>query len=297
MKRDEVEAVVGWRNVFSNDQTTAKATSSSAAQPPVRSPIRMDLELQPVQMTGTTTFGADALTAFFTSRRIPDGGMIEAAGQLVREPDNPADPNAVAILVEGERIGYLPGYLASQVPLAHDEVSPCKVQLWGTRQPKGLRVIGWVAAGRTIAWLHSPSNPPAVTTKEQATARSQAVSDMVSDALSGPDPHRAAQFRAGMVQGYHYLETVEPIKQLKREGRLEEALTLCYGAIAAAEADRRGAEPAPWYTEQAAIIHRKLGQREQEIAVLQRWLDHCPKKYRAGSPIQQRLDKILKPKS
>ena len=35
-----------------------------------------------------------------------------------------------------------------------------------------------------------------------------------------------------MLGDYHYLQTVEPIKQLKRDG-LEEALVLCYGAIQA----------------------------------------------------------------
>lgn len=99
-----------------------------------------------------------------------------------------------------------------------------------------------------------------------------------------------------MVGQHHYLETVEPIKQLKREGRLDEALVLCYGAIAAAEHARDGREPAPWYTEQAAIIHRKLGQRAEEEAVLRRWLSSCPPDRKSGSRIQRRLDSLVKPK-
>ena len=95
-----------------------------------------------------------------------------------------------------------------------------------------------------------------------------------------------------MVGKYHYLETVEPIQQLKREKRLEEALALCYGAIEAAENDARGREPAPWYTEQAAIIHRKLGQRDEEIAVLERWITKCPIGRRDDSSIQSRLNKM-----
>jgi hypothetical protein len=82
---------------------------------------------------------------------------------------------------------------------------------------------------------------------------------------------------------------------LKREGRLEEALSLCYGAIEAAENDRDGREPATWYTEQAAIIHRKRGERAEEVAVLERWLQACPADRRAGSTIQQRLDKLQRP--
>ncbi|MHC6220495.1 hypothetical protein [Arthrobacter sp. MMS24-S77] len=95
-----------------------------------------------------------------------------------------------------------------------------------------------------------------------------------------------------MVDGVHYLELVEPIKQLKREGRFEEALVLCYKAIEAAEGNAGGREPAPWYTEQAAIVHRKLGQKNEELAVLKRWLARSPKAHRAGSSIAERLAKL-----
>jgi hypothetical protein len=71
---------------------------------------------------------------------------------------------------------------------------------------------------------------------------------MVREALQ-ESGHRAQQFKNGMVDGVHYLELVEPIKHLKREGGLAEALLLCYKAIEAAERDRGGREPAPWYTE------------------------------------------------
>lgn len=55
---------------------------------------------------------------------------------------------------------------------------------------------------------------------------------LFAEALAGGGA-RATQFRRGMLGDYHYLQTVEPIKQLKRDGRLEEALVLCYGAIQA----------------------------------------------------------------
>lgn len=115
---------------------------------------------------------------------------------------------------------------------------------------------------------------------------------MVKEALAGGGS-RAKEFADGMVDGVHYLELIEPIKQLKREGRLEEALTLCTAAIAGAEGGRQGREPAPWYTEQAAIIYRKLGRRDDEIAVLQRWLKLCPPKNRDGSRIGERLAKLV----
>lgn len=116
---------------------------------------------------------------------------------------------------------------------------------------------------------------------------------MVTDALAGGG-ERAKSFTAGMVDGVHYLQLVEPIKALKREGRLEEALVLCYKAIEGAEkaARREKTSPPPAYTEHAAIIHRKLKQRAQEIAVLQRYVDACPPRY-PDSSIKARLDKLL----
>lgn len=245
-------------------------------------------------MTGTTTFGAEALADLFASRGLPNGGMLELEGWFVAEPDNPADPEAIAVEVEGRRIGYLPSYLAQHAPVDRPRLSPCQVQLWAALDRGKLRVLGWASTHQgEVAWPHGAANPPAITTTEQRAARAVGTTRMVDDALSGSDPMRKAQFQQGMVGGYHYLETVEPIQQLKRDGRLTEALALCYGAIDGAEASREGREPAPWYTEQAAIIHRKLGQRDEEIAVLKRWLRACPPDRLEGSTIKARLDKLL----
>lgn len=63
-------------------------------------------------------------------------------------------------------------------------------------------------------------------------------------------------------------------------------------SIKGAEGDAGDGIPTPWYTEQAAIVHRKLRQRDEEIAVLKRWLTRCPKTLRAGSGIAERLAKL-----
>jgi hypothetical protein len=248
---------------------------------------------EPVKIAGTTTFGAAGAGAAFHGRGMYTGGLLELPGQLVPEPENPADSSAVAVHVEGDKVGYLPGYLAAQLALRRGEVLTCQVQLWGAPDRGTLRVLASVAHGaEPVTWPHTEANPPMVTVADQRAERAAANATIVDEALGGTDPNRAAQFRRGMVGRYHYLETIEPIQQLKREGRLPEALDLCYGAIEAAENDRDGREPAPWYTEQAAIIHRKRGERAMEIAVLQRWLNACPPERREGSKISQRLTKL-----
>jgi len=200
---------------------------------------------------------------------------------------------AIAVLVDGVRIGYLPGPLAHGIALTSGEQHPCRTQLWAEPFQGSLRVVGWVADGdKAPHWPHSPGNPPAITPQDQRAQRQEAVSSLVSETLQGSDRARAAQFQAGMVNGHHYLELIEPIKNLKRQGRLEEALELTYQAIQGAEQDRDGREPAPAYTIEAAIILRKLGRRDEEIQVLERWLALCPTSHRESSKAFERLSKI-----
>lgn len=253
---------------------------------------------EPVRMAGTTTEAADECRHMFAFKGLPDGGHFEAPATLVAMgAEGRADP-VVAVHVDGARVGFLPGYMAALVnpdnrPLS-GAAAAAQVQMWGARMGDGMRVIGWVAAGSApVSWRHGEANPAAVTVEEQRAEAAAGTVSAVREALEGDDPRRAEEFRRGMVDGVHYLETIEPIKQLKREGKLEDALELCYRAIEGAEADREGREPAPWYTEQAAIIHRKRGEREQEVAVLRRWLDACPPDRRAGSAAQVRLDKLV----
>lgn len=253
---------------------------------------------EPMKMVGTTTGAADECRHMFAFKGLPDGGHFESPATLVAVgAEGRADP-VVAVHVDGARVGFLPGFMAALVnpdnkPLS-GAAAAAQVQMWGANVGDGMRVIGWVAAGSApVSWPHSEANPAAVTVEEQRAEAAASTASMIREALEGDDPRRAEEFRRGLVDGVHYLETIEPIKQLKREGKLEEALELCYRAIEGAEADREDREPAPWYTEQAAIIHRKRGEREQEIAVLRRWLDACPPDRRAGSAAQVRLDKLV----
>lgn len=177
--------------------------------------------------------------------------------------------------------------------LSISDARAAQVQIFTELLPEGLRAEAWAWLGTgNSQWQWSEANRPPLSSGAKAAAHQDGIDRMVADALANGGA-RADSFKQGMVNGVHYLQLVEPIKHLKREGRLDEALTLCYAAIQGAEANREGREPAPWYTEQAAIIHRKLGQRDQEIAVLQRWVVCCPPERREGSRIRERLDKLM----
>jgi hypothetical protein len=254
--------------------------------------LTMSMHLnQCLEVAGSTTFAKDAVSALASRKGLGERGYYDGQAKLQREPENPVDPQAVAVLVDGEKVGCLPSYAAKDLPLPAEASEPVRYQLHVLRDKKLLtKAYVWLGDGEP-EWTHTRENPPALTSSERINSSHAAKTAMVREALQGGGA-RAQQFKRGMVDGIHYLELIEPIKQLKRDGRLEEALVLCYKAIEAAEGDAKGDMPAPWYTEQAAIVHRKLGQKDEEIAVLKRWLSHCPKAHRAGSSIAERLAKL-----
>ena len=79
--------------------------------------------------------------------------------------------------------------------------------------------------------------------------------------------------KEGYVNGKHFTECVETVKQLKRAGKLDEAEALLLKLVDATEAEsNKGAGGvAPWYYEQLAIIYRKQNRLESEISILKRY--------------------------
>lgn len=244
-------------------------------------------------LAGTTTTCRDAVQALMTRHGVSGSGMLGVSGVLQPERDNPVDADAIAVHVEGERIGYLTMGTEDDIDIEAGSI-PVQVRLFSADTPRGWRVEAWVwLAGGDPRWTYDSANRPPMSSAEKNMAMQAQRREMVASAIAGGG-QRAEQFKAGMVDGIHYLELVEPIKQLKRENRLEEALVLAYKAVEAAEnsaAFEGWNTPAPFYTEQAAIILRKLGRRDEEIQVLRRWMDHAEPKNRTGS-ITDRLAKL-----
>ncbi|WEV47443.1 hypothetical protein OZX62_04030 [Bifidobacterium sp. ESL0690] len=240
------------------------------------------------QLAGTTTICRESVLHLAQRHGIETGGYLECTGSLRREPENVYSTKAVAVYVEGERIGYLPGTLAPRVEVStnKDNPTPVLIRLFTAIVPKGFRGEAWYWIGQASPqWLYSETNWPPLSPQEKARSNQEYAEKLVHEAHE-EGGERAKQFEQGTIQGIHYLETVEPIKQLKREGRLDEALRLCYIAIEGSEKEAKatGREPAPWHTEQAAIILRKLKRLDEEEAVLRRWIEHCPPHYVEKNP-------------
>lgn len=148
-----------------------------------------------VKISGTTTHGAQAVSALAEGRQIVGRGMLQEDAILQREPDNPVDGWAVAVRVEGERIGYLPSYAAQELQIDAGAGVVVPTQMFFVDQPGGVRGEEWVWLGDGPAqWAFSESSPPPLTTAEKRADQHQQRQQMVADAIAaGGD--RAAQVR------------------------------------------------------------------------------------------------------
>jgi hypothetical protein len=78
---------------------------------------------------------------------------------------------------------------------------------------------------------------------------------------------------AGSVDGKHYTNYPDQIRQLKREKRHVEAIKLLLKLVYATEQESKvaGWGVAPWYYEQLAILYRKEKDYDKEVAILERY--------------------------
>lgn len=99
--------------------------------------------------------------------------------------------------------------------------------------------------------------------------------------------------KPGFVNGRHYTEWVGRVRDLRRSGDDAEALALLEKLMHATlqETAATGLPPAPWYFEQAAIIHRKSQDPAAEVAVLKRFLAGMPAGFEVPPQIPDRLRK------
>ncbi len=127
------------------------------------------------------------------------------------------------------------------------------------------------------------------------TSSETGVRDSNQSSLSNVEPKRHSVEAAGCVDGSHYTDFVERVKQLKRAERHEEAIALLLKLVEAIEEESRAAGEgwgvAPWYFEQLAILYRKEKRYADEVSILERY-EAQPKAPGAGPMrLAERLEK------
>jgi len=148
------------------------------------------------------------------------------------------------------------------------------------------RLFGKTVEANSVA----PENITLSTSEERREQRVAAHHATVEDFSARNARENPSRAKRALVRGKNYIYWVPEIEQLKRDGRLEEALDLALECCRAAERDRQGREPAPAYTRHAAIICRKLGYLVNERRALERWMSFGFES--KGRSLEDRLDKV-----
>lgn len=121
---------------------------------------------------------------------------------------------------------------------------------------------GVIRNGEIMSWLNK------IFKKSRCSENLQ---EVVSSLNSKMDDIR----KAGSVDGEHYTDSVARVKQLKREGRNQEAIEVLLRSVDATESESKfageGWGVAPWYYEQLAILYRKEKLYHKEVEILERY--------------------------
>lgn len=132
--------------------------------------LKFSFEFNPcVEVAGTTTFAKYAVAALVERKGLGERDYFEVKAQLQRETDNPVDPHAVAVLIDGEKVGYLPSYAAKSLPLLAGASQPAPHQLRCTatkddRLTGPRTIIGAANNDRTSADMPLPRRAPLAAT-------------------------------------------------------------------------------------------------------------------------------------
>ena len=238
-----------------------------------------------------------------------EGYEVPINATLLREPDNPHDGNAIAVYLsrnddpeaakfpDGDsQVGFIQAEMAAELAPLID--SATGRQSGGVAGVPGLVVGGWLTAPNFGVKLYLSAIAKQIGLDEellyeyssplfpgQAEVGDEDEEDHEDEEVDDAD---------GGVQGRHFTTYVEQVKQLKRDGEYEQALQLLEQLMQATERESAtdGAGVAPWYYEQSAIIHRKLGQQQEEIQVLERYESQKPAPGATPSELAERLAKL-----
>ncbi len=103
--------------------------------------------------------------------------------------------------------------------------------------------------------------------------------------------NKRVEMTAGLVDGKHYTEYVESVKEYKRQCNLDKAELLLLRLVKAVEEEAEVKKwiVAPWYYEQLAIIYRKQKDATKELGILRHF---ASQKHEKKHPLIDRLQKV-----
>lgn len=116
----------------------------------------------------------------------------------------------------------------------------------------------------------------------------------LNDFISKYQEEEKRIWEAGLVDGTHYTGYIDQIKQLKREGKHQEAIEILLKIIDVIEVESKIAkrEVPPGYYEELAIVYRKEKRFDDEIAILERYFKLFNDPNEGSKRLLERLAKI-----
>lgn len=228
-------------------------------------PPRIDLA-EDVEVAGETYYD-QAFSHVFTRAGRPNGGQVTRTAELHPEPHNQFDRHAVAVVIDGVRVGFVPADLSPRIQpaaLQHRQT---------TGQPLTVPANVWARydfgqwqARVTLLFVSSPSPEWSYVDHFPATGHDKLT-------YLGTTKAMEAAKGAARIDGYDNFEDALPdVTQYKVDGNEEKALELALRCIPAAErvaAVWRSA-PTVWPTEEVAKVYRRSKDYAAEVAVLER---------------------------
>lgn len=220
----------------------------------------------------------DAILAVFAEAGAATRTALETEA-VMREFQPPGKRyHLVAVYVGGRLIGYVTGGLyldqvreVLRTPTLANRAAVVRCRIYATDTPK------WSARATLGPYESVVASLEDTQSAAEGRANQAMMAELRRERLAAGGQEALAQSRR-LVRGRDFVEWVEPIKQLRRDGQDQAALELLMECITATERDATAnGWPLPtWYTQQAAIILRKRGDHAGEVAILERYLAACP---------------------
>ena len=209
-----------------------------------------------------------------------EGGVTMQQAQLVPEPTNKYDRNAVKVVIRGEHVGYVPADLSARVAgacraLSRGSVAVVPARVWA-------RVDGNTWRARvTLAFTGTSEDEQDYAAQrveiEELEAQRAAASALKIADREAREAAKLARREAGTVRGEYWTTWKPSIAEMKRQQRLDEAkefLVECRDAVRR-ESVVTNEVADPWPTEQLAAVTRRLGDPAGELATPEEYVVDC----------------------